>query len=275
MYSPNNKEKLLSEPVYATHVGEQFRLEHIDITKDVPNIKKTVREAYKLMREKRDFDNLPSIFKGASNAKSPIDVTLKQSVIRAAVSHDQSDSVLECIRQKAFTNEEYGTIASRLIWELQYQALEKNWEENYTKKALSTAEKVLAMLNEDHYRPKHSAIDIRGRPEVIGQVLELAAVRASRHLGGKDLDGKVEALAKSLLATLQNGIGTYRRDDHYIKEFVPVVYGIKVAQEVLDPTSDDVVQLKERAAVIEKELHEKAAKVKAELPRKYKVLRLS
>ena len=241
-------------------------MEPIDITKDVPNIKKTVREAYKLMKEKKDFDNLPSIFKGASNAKFPIDKVMKQSIVRAAVNHGQSDSILECIRQKVFTNEEYGAIASRLIWELQYQALAKNWEEQYTNKALLSAEKALLMLYEDYYRPRHSAIDLRGRPEVIGQLLELAAVRASKYLGGKDVDGKVEMYATSLLAALQNGVGNYRRDDHFLKEFTPVVYGIKVAETVLGSTSDVIVQLKERAAAIEKELHEKAAKVQAEFP---------
>jgi len=232
----------------------------------VPNVKKAVREAYKLMREKKDFDNLPSIFKGATKSKFPIDKDMKQSIVRAAVNHGQSDSILECIRQKVFTNEEYGAITSRLIWELQSQALESDWEEHCTKKALLSAEKALLMLYEDYYRPEHSATDPRGRPEVIGQLLELAAVRASRHLGGKDVDGKVELYAKSLLGTLENGIGTYRRDDHFLKEYVPVVYGISVAETVLGSTSDVVVQLKQKTATIEKELHEKAAKVQAEFP---------
>lgn len=234
----------------------------------MPNIKRTVREAYRLMREKKDFDNLPSIFKGTSNAKFPIDKDMKQNIVRAAVNHGQSDSILECIRQKVFTNEEYGAIASRLIWELQYHALVSNWEEHVTQKSLSSAEKAILMLYEDYYRPRKSAVDIRGRPEIIGQILELAAVRASKHLGGKDVGGKVEVYAKSLLAALQNGIGTYRRDDHFLKELVPVVYGIKVAETVLGSKSDVIVHLKEKAVAIEKELHEKATKVQAEFPGK-------
>ncbi|KAG9242931.1 hypothetical protein BJ878DRAFT_543786 [Calycina marina] len=266
IYSPKYREKLLSETVYANIGDEKVRLEPIDVTKDVPCVRKVVQQAYQMMKDKKDWANLPAIFIGAAGIKFPVNTVLKQRIVAAAVLNGRSDIILECIRQKTFTKEEYSTIASRLIFELQNQALACDWEEEYTEKALVTAESALAFLDEKHYHVKTKSTDLRGRPEIVGQVLELAAVRASKHLGGKDVDRKVETYAKALLSTLENGIGKHRRDEHFLKNLVPVFYGMKLAQTVLKPGSPIVSQLEAKAAGLETELHERAAKLQAESP---------
>jgi hypothetical protein len=88
----------------------------------------------------------------------------------------------------------------------------------------------------------------------------LAAVRSEKHLGGKDTDGKVELWARKLLSGYSKWNieidGTKREKasqcSKWVCELVPVLHGVKVAQRILDPSSELIAPLKQVEVDIEK-----------------------
>jgi hypothetical protein len=265
IHKPKHKRLLSAEPVTAQIAGEEFQLEHIDIAKDVPAARRALNEAINLMKEKRDWDNLPSILEGFKNAKARLLPYDWNKMVRKAGLAGRSDVILECVRRVSATGFrlKHGDLVSELMWQLQIKAVESDWSQKQTGKALSWAERITVLLED----PRHSGgrvvdpkDDPRAWPEVIGILLQLAAVRAARYLGCKDEDGKVTLYAERLLGTSLD-VKMELKDpdapptafalDTYLARAVPVLYGMKVSQTVLDPTSKIATELNEKSAELE------------------------
>jgi hypothetical protein len=100
--------------------------------------------------------------------------------------------------------------------------------------------------------------DPRTRANVIGILLELAAVRANKHLGGQDIDGKVAQVSERLLLVLgQTGSieGPEGSDEgslnHWVSTHMAVLYGMKQALVVLDSASPTATQLKTKTTELD------------------------
>jgi len=144
---------------------------------------------------------------------------------------------------------------------MQFKGITSEWDREQTSKALSWSEMIMEMLED----PKHHAsaggvTPNRHRPENNGILVQLAAVRAEKHLDGKDIDGRVERWARKLLSGYSKWNveidGTKRerasKCNQWVCELVPVLHGLKVAQRVLEPSSELIAPLKQMDADIEK-----------------------
>ena len=270
IHNPKNIRQLSAEPVTTEIAGEEFQLEHIDISKDVPPARKSLIEAINLMKEKRDWDNLPSILAGFKKAKVRLFPYDYNKIVRKAGLAGRCDVLLECVRRVSDTGFrlKHGEMVSELMWQIQKKAVESDWDRKQTEKSLSWAEMITVFMED----PKHSGgrvvdrkDDPRAWPGVIGIVLELAAVRAARYLDGKDEDGKVAVYAERLLGTSLNmeslDVNMESKDpeapptqfalDAYLARAVPVLYGMGVAQTVLDPASKLASDLKTKSTELE------------------------
>jgi hypothetical protein len=251
------------EPVTATIAGEEFRLEPLDKLKDVPNARKSLFRALELMQEKSDWDNLPNLLQGFKTAGVRLYTSDLLKIVRTAGKAGRQDVILECIRRAGTTGfkSKNPELVQQVLWWFQHKALVSDWSAEETKKALSWAEMLVVLLE----NPTHSGAkviqgetDPRVRPEVIGILLQLAAVRASKHLNGKDEDGKVAEYSQKLLGTSLD-LGTPKTETHHelnpwISKAVPVLQGIRVARTALDPASKVAKDLKERSAELEQQV---------------------
>lgn len=209
VYGDRHAQSLLTEPVKVQIGEEEFVLEHINRLKDIPSAVKGFRQVLNLMAEPEDWDNLPNFLEGLHDCKRPLSVPLSCQMIRRAGLLGRMDTIIESARRVHYTgfrlrDEE---IVMQVLYWIQHKAQISGFGEKETKQALLWAETVVDLLED----PKHAghkgpllaedANDVRALPEVIGVLLQLAAVRAVKHTDGKDVDGKVATYATRLLGT--------------------------------------------------------------------------
>ncbi|OBT63486.1 hypothetical protein VE03_08121 [Pseudogymnoascus sp. 23342-1-I1] len=262
IYAFKNKRSLENIPVTVEIGGEEIRLKHINMTKDVPNQRKALREALGLMKEKKDWDNFPLLLEGLHAAGRVTDEIVLEQFIRMASMAGRQDVVLESARRVSKTGFRINTreIAKMVVWWIQYRVLASGFSQADTKKALSMAEQI-AILMEDRAHAGGRVADSedpRSSPEVIGFLLELSALNA-KHQGGKDEDGSVKKYAKSLLASLRDkeleGMTRSRKNDpariqevessSMLQTVAPILLGVRTAVSILDQSSDTTRQLRD------------------------------
>ncbi len=255
IYKEKHKNVLLTEPVTATISGESFTLQHISKTKDVPNVYHALFDAIELMKEKKDWDNLPNLLEGLKHGGLRTQkLLLKQKVVGKATRAGRQEVILECLRRAADTGIvlEESEFVAKVMLSMHYKAQNSDWDKHETAKALSWAEMVVALLED----PKHAGNrkldgkkDPRVQPEVTGILLELAAVRAVKHLGSRDSNGKVAEYAMRFLGTpleLKEPENEYVLNP-WLLSHIPILHGMYEALKVLDPSSVVAARLKTKS----------------------------
>ena len=273
IYKEKHQRTLEIEPVFATISGENFQLEHIDRLSDVPGKKSGLKKAVELMKEKGDWDNLPSLLIGFKDAKRVISGDDLCWLVRKAGIAGRPDIILECARRVSDTGFTLRSpmVVAELMWQLQHRAVKSGWALKETKQALSWAEMVSELLEDVRHaggRLDDLQNDVRVQPEVIGVLLQLSAAQATRFADGDDRDGKVAQYTARLLGSparslLDPGIWhnmpkptTQRRATDgvqpaavnpdteqinlstslsYVNYVVPVLHGLKLAAPILGP----------------------------------------
>lgn len=267
IYSTKNKKLLASEGAKATIGEEEFTLEFIDRTRDHPSGDKVLWQAISMMKEPGDWTNLPRLLHGLNNADALKFNTKnewkKEKLVRKIGKAGRQDILLECIRQSTQTGltlKDGVFIAEVLRW-FQAKARDSEYEAEATSKSLKWAKLVATMMEDpSHTGLKNSTGSAWNVSEVPGILLGLAAVRASKHLGGEDRDGDVALYAQKLVQSLskdselngEQSTGWTLTDvpeaySKWLRMHVPILYGMKQAVTVLDSTSDLAKQL-ERGA---------------------------
>lgn len=278
---------LASEPVTAILGGEEFTLQHVDRTKGaIPKQRASLLEAMKLMKEKKDWDNLPNLLEGLSDAGLSIPL-VSVMVIAFASRAGRQDTIVECLRRVEDTKFalDNARIASRCMLAMQLKAVNSDWDSKETRKALAWAEQI-AMMMED---PKHSRNVVLGgpddpriQPQVLGALLQLAAVRALKFQDGKDDDGKVLQYAERLLSLpasfegpkvpLLSEKGKTRRDTAKIRStwlalHAPIWYGLTVARTILGASSPLSTKINATAKHLQGLIDTSVSKLTTEAPR--------
>lgn len=204
-----------------------------------------------LMKEKGDWDVLPSLLTGLKNAKVWLSHRDFLSMVRKAGVAGRPDIIIECARRVSDTKFALNSevIVAELMWQLQDRAVKSDWAAKETRQALAWAEMVSELM-EEHLLNKQVPVaadrDPRFRHEVIGVLLQLSGVWATRYYNGEDRDGKVALYAERLLrspvdittATEPNSPSPYpsRVSAHdsnlYVAYKSPVLQGLKLAQSI-------------------------------------------
>jgi len=250
---PKYKDLLATEPVTAMLFGEKFTLEHINSRKDVPSARKALFDAVKLMQEKKDWDNLPNLLQGLRHTGFKTQsLDIKEKVVRKATQAGRQEVILECLRRVADTGMSMNEpeFAATVLLSMHRKAMDSDWHEHQTAKALSWAEMVVALMEHPQHagnRKLDGENDPRLQPDVIGILLDLAAVRAVKHSESRDIDGKVAEYAVRLLGTPLEFKKPADEGDYglntWLSTHVPVLHGMYEALKVLDPSSDVAIRL--------------------------------
>jgi hypothetical protein len=242
IYKEKHQRTLEIEPVFATIAGEKFHLEHIDRLIDVPG-RSALRTAVDLMKEKKDWDNLPSLLIGLKDAKTVLRSGDLTWITRKAGLAGRPDIILECARRVSDTGFELKgpEVVVEIMWQLQFKAAQNYWDAKDTKQALSWAETITELLEDRRHaggKITEPGNDPRVRPEVIGVLLQLSAVWVTRWQNGKDEDGKVARYMARLLKSPASIQPDSTRTDifsanGYLAYMVPVLHGLKLAAQIL------------------------------------------
>jgi hypothetical protein len=280
IFGTRHRKVLEDDPVTVEISGEDFRLKHIDRTKDQPGTVEGLLKLVSLMKEKKDWDNLPIFLEGLKIAGRKLKPRYWEKLVRKAGQADQQNTILECARRASRTGFVLKdlNLVREVMWWTQYKALSAGWTAQSTKKALTMAEQIADLLEDK----KHcggtflSASNPRARPEVVGVLLQLAAAHAKLS-NGKDDDGKVEIYSRRLLGTLarkanlREGLPEGRElwtSNALLCNITPIVYGMRVAAEILGPESEVAKQLKEQEPALAAIAAREREKIIAEEPEK-------
>ncbi|KAI9729661.1 MAG: hypothetical protein M1818_008414 [Claussenomyces sp. TS43310] len=250
IYGSKNRKVLDEDPLKVEIAGEEFYLGHLDRTKDQPNSAKGLLQAVTLMKDKKDWDNLPIFFEGLKTAKRTIKTCHLEKVVRKAGNAGRQDTILECARRVSktgFALKDAGLVRE-IMWWLQYKAASSTWDPSQTQKALSMAEQVAILLEDERHsgqRVVKGIQDVKIRPEVVGILLELAAAHAKQK-GTGDADGKVTTYADKLISIMKDDRDLrtalpvedgWDARNNWLRFVSPIIYGLRTAGEVLENAS--------------------------------------
>lgn len=261
IYKAKNHKALVTDPVTATLDGEEFVLKPINRRKDLPRSRQSLYAAVDLMKTKGDWDNFPRLLEGLRHGGLQTSPDLLVRLTRKAGQAGRQDVVLECARQAEATGYYLNNVkvVRQILWWFQAMAVDSGFSAETTKKALSWSEQIFDLMELPEHggkTPTSVELDPRVQSQTIGILLELAAVRASKHLDGKDTDGKVAKYAEKLAGTSLN-FGAPEEPSNtslWVSENLPLLYGMKVALKVLDPTSEVAKNLQAASDSLQKDI---------------------
>lgn len=251
VYKLRNRKSLTTDPVVANLGGEEFTLQPIDRTTDVPPLRKSLFNALDLMKTKADWDILPRLLEGLRHAGLKLSTAALNSIVRKTARAGREDIILASLREVEATGFQLNRseFVRQILWCFQSMAMNSDFDVKTTKKALAWSEQIFDMIE----LPAHAGeglaageVDPRTQSLSVGILLELAAARALKHLDGKDVDGKVAKYAEMMASTsLHFGSPTSEKATrHWCSERLPVLFGMRAALKILDPTSETAKKLK-------------------------------
>ena len=212
------------------------------------------------MKTKADWDNAPRLLEGLWHGRPGETYRVLRKFVNIARKAGRQDILLQCARQVSGTGYRLNdvTLVRHTLDSFQNMASESNFDPETTKKALAWSEQIFEMMElEEHIGKKgvkEGAVDPRVDARCVGILLGLAAARASRHLDGKDADGKVAKYAQRLSSTsLDFGkADAVESQNMWAVGTLPALYGMKTALKILDPASE----VSQKLNVASKALHE-------------------
>lgn len=198
------RSQIENDPVYATLGDEEIRLEHIDVTKDMPK-RAEFLNVIKLLSssEKTDWQNLPALLEGYHHSRAKLDPLWLHEMIKQAKDAGALNVVIQCLEQieKNGFSLSVPEVRSGILLGIREEAKAANWNMKSTK-ALKRAETVVRHMEHPEHcgSRKVSETDPRAEPYVIAVPLELAAMDVIKN--GADLAGKVELYSTRLITAL-------------------------------------------------------------------------
>ncbi|RGP67503.1 hypothetical protein FLONG3_8472 [Fusarium longipes] len=99
VYNPSKSDYMRRNPVVIELDGLEHTFSPIDIKKDIPNSKKALAAATKIMQTKEEWDNIATFLAGYKKAGIRLKREHYESLIRRACAAQQEYSIIECAKQ--------------------------------------------------------------------------------------------------------------------------------------------------------------------------------
>lgn len=258
---------LRAEPFIVDVADESIQLEPLDATKDIPDSWKSMEQAMDLMRSNSgDWTNLTGLLAGMHTAGRRFKSWQYEYVVRSAGDAGCGHVVVDAARAARRTGLVLRDlrIVREAFWTCRTKAVQEGWDGRSTAKALGWAEQLAGLLDDSAHCAQVGSTDVRDpriQPDIIAVVLELAATRAERHLGGKDKDGKVRLYAERLIPNLESAAEESidmeaARMDYELSRWSPMLNGLETAQRVLGERMPEKQVVEQKIAQLRRRLGE-------------------
>ncbi|KAL8827519.1 MAG: hypothetical protein Q9191_003131 [Dirinaria sp. TL-2023a] len=243
IYSPKNRRMLLKsdEPVSVLIGDEVLDLQPLNRLRDEPKTRASVAKVLALMKEGRDWVNLPGFLEGLKTARRKLRGWQVEKMVRRANECGRQGVVLECLRRVEGTAVGLWEVA--VVRECMIGAVLKaqmdGWGSKGVEEGANFAMQVWDMLWDERHRvARPPEKDPKLRPEIVGVVVEMLAAKAV-----KVEDGKGDS--KELKKHVERLVGVWKYADLEVDEgglydanaklmmWAPVWHGMKLARTVL------------------------------------------
>lgn len=244
VYRRNNWSILTSDEPATVRLGnEVLQLRPLDRTKDEPNTRSSFNKVLALMEESGDWGNLPGFLEGLKTAGRKFEPGVFEKLVRKAVEAGKTGLVIECLKRVEATGLglwDLG-VAREVIWGATALALRGEWSKAAVEQGVRYAENVWNLMCD----PKHGGVQKdhpKTRPEILGVLVQMHAVKAVLSGEGRDEAGIVQKYAQMMLrhwhqAELGLEEGNWVDANHKMVIWAPVLHGIKRARKVVGEQS--------------------------------------
>lgn len=287
IFSPKYEKKLQSDPITIEIDDEVLKFRYQNLFTDVPQTRRSVVTAISQFETRADFANLRPLLEGVAEAgrKFPHDYYAK--ILRVVGAKGHVYEMIECARGVARTGYRLDSSekANELLHFVQMKAINSEWDEAQTQKALRWAEMVLELLQEEAHQPRRRKDDpvLEGElslyrdPIALLAPLHLAAVLVAKHGAEGEALEKLAKYAKDVIRLWPEGKKLtevqpkelYENQDkmRYLLEpnkFValaaPLLYGLETAVGTANVVDSELArQLQSRRDILAAEVREARA----------------
>ena len=186
--------------------------------------------------------NVIPFLEGMRDAGRAIKGNQISKMVRIMGEKGREGVVLEVLRRTGATGVRLGDL--RIVREVMWCGIQKcitsGWEEESVREAEKFVESAWAMCSEERHvdkETKHEFGDPKTRPEIVGMVLWVRALRSILFEEGRDDDGKVRRAAEMLFAVWQKPFrmaeGNWHGANMQLVMWAPVWHGMKTARKVI------------------------------------------
>lgn len=262
LYTPKWEKKLQSDPIIIEIDGEVLKFRYQNPATDIPNTRKSVVRAVSQFETAEDFANLKPLLEGLAYTGRYIAPAIYVKILRLAGKKGRIYDIIDCARSVRQTR--FKLNASEKVNELlhfvQMKARDADWDEAETRQALRWAEMVVEMLHEEEHQPKRPKNEppvpgerpLSRDPMVVAAPLHLAAVLATQHAAGEEIEEKVRKLARDVVAFWPEGqglknvypselyadvnkMGYLNIPSKFVTLAAPLLHGLETAIKVVEP----------------------------------------
>lgn len=219
-----NAKKIEADPIIIEVEGYEHRFPILDYHQDtIPPSRKLLRDTVRQMETRADWDNLNRVLSGYNNAHRTVSRGDLFIIMRQAGKTGNLYAVLDAFRNAKDTHLRirHLPVADEFLHHAQLMAIDSGFAERETRDAKTWS----LMLHELMQDEGHAKVDappgrkpLHREPEVVGQLLHLAAAHAVHHGGAADADGKVAELAEVLSHVWPEGRNLANAHDHELPE---------------------------------------------------------
>ncbi|KXL47677.1 hypothetical protein M433DRAFT_111160 [Acidomyces richmondensis BFW] len=253
IFGTKHRQQLLDNPQSVIIGDEEIELKWIDRRKEIPNRTKLFHKAISLMSassegghegEAKAWENLPALLTGLKKAHAVPPEKAMAKIVRKAVGCGRIGIIIQCLHQVEHTGMslQMPEVLNNVIYGLRTLAQKDGWSEEALGKALKDSQQIAILLEMKEHGGGGiiKTNDARGRKEVIGVFLELAAMHAYKFQNGKDVDGKVKMYAERLMDRLEfasqppSSTPPSNGPVYSMLNAVPILNGLRLAQKILD-----------------------------------------
>ena len=204
VYKPENRAKLEQEPLDITLGDVTLPLEHLDRNKDVPAYRAHLRHILKASKTPDDWENVVRALEGYTNAGLRLAPHQQTMAVRLLSQAGMQHLVLKLAQRAKATGLHLRSLKliAMVMRSVRDRAWHAGWAKDDLKKALSMAEQLVEIMDNDEHmgHPTTPEQDYRTHPAVVAVPLEMAAELSYRH----DADpAKVKRYASRLMNALK------------------------------------------------------------------------
>lgn len=236
---------------------EVLQLRPLDKRRDEPGTRGSIATVVRLMGESGEWGNLAGFLEGLKVARRKVAGWQVEKMVRRANEGGKQGVVMDVLRRVEKTG--VGLWDVKVCREVMRGAVLKatrsGWSEEGIEKGVKYAENVWELMWDPRHveEQKKVGMDPRGRPEIVGVMVLMHAVKAAKLEGGKDEEGMVEKYAEIMLKRWENSRSDMAVDaqdwsdaNYKLSIWAPVWYGTRMARQVVGAGSPLGKRLEEK-----------------------------
>lgn len=227
---------------------EVLTLRPLDKTRDEPPTRSSFAKVVQLMGESGNWGNMAGFLEGLKVARRKLAGWQVEKMVRRANEGGNMGVVHDILRRVETTGVGLWdlNVCREVMMGAVLKGVQSGWSEEGVEKGVKYAENIWELMWDARHveEQKKVGVNPRGRPEIIGVMVLMHAVKAAKLREGKDEGGMVEKYANLMLKRWENSRSDMVMDaedwsdaNYQLWIWAPARHGIEMARQVVGAES--------------------------------------